>query len=140
MKMAKQFLNPFQLGELQGPFSHGVRAGNTIWISAQVGQDAHGSLVGPGDAERQCRTIFERITAILAAGGATLSDVVMLRGFLRRREDIHATWKVRKELFGEHRPASTTFIVSDMDPEGALISFEVVASVEEPTRPEGSPQ
>lgn len=128
--MSKQFLNPPELGAMEGPCSHGVRAGNNIWVSAQAGQDAQGSVTDANDAEAQCRAIFRRIGAVLAAGGATPSDVVMVRGFLKHRDYIEATWKVRKEFFGAHRPASTTFMVSDVEPAGALMSFEVVAALD----------
>jgi 2-iminobutanoate/2-iminopropanoate deaminase len=131
--MAKQFLNPAALGAAGAPFSQGVRSGDTIWVSAQAGQDAQGSVVGANDPVAQCRAIFERVGAVLAAGGAAPSDVVIVRGFLKRRQDIQATWQVRKEFFGDHRPASTTFMVSDVEPEGALMSFEVVATLDEPS-------
>ena len=90
-------------------------------------------MVGANDPVAQCRAIFERVGAVLAAGGAAPSDVVIVRGFLKRRQDIQATWQVRKEFFGDHRPASTTFMVSDVEPEGALMSFEVVATLDEPS-------
>ena len=131
--MAKQFLNPAPLGAAGAPFSQGVRSGNTVWVSAQAGHDAQGSVVGANDPVAQCRAIFERVGAVLAAGGAAPSDVVIVRGFLKRRQDIQATWQVRKEFFGDHRPASTTFMVSDVEPEGALMSFEVVATLDEPS-------
>jgi enamine deaminase RidA (YjgF/YER057c/UK114 family) len=118
------------LGALDGPYSQGVRSGNTIWVSAQAGHDAQGRLVGADDAEAQCRAIFARIGEVLAAGGARPTDVVMVRGFLKRRDCIQATWKVRKEFFGDHKPASTTFMVSDVEPAGALMSFEVVATLD----------
>jgi enamine deaminase RidA (YjgF/YER057c/UK114 family) len=128
--MPKQFLNPAELGALDGPYSQGVRSGNTIWVSAQAGHDAQGRLVGADDPEAQCRAIFARIGAVLAAGGARPADVVMVRGFLKTRDCLQATWKVRKEFFGGHRPASTTFMVSDVEPAGALMSFEVVAMLD----------
>jgi len=131
--MAKQFLNPAALGAAGAPFSQGVRSGNTVWVSAQAGHDAQGSVVGANDPVAQCRAIFERVGAVLAAGGAAPSDVVIVRGFLKRRQDIQATWQVRKEFFGDHRPASTTFMVSDVEPEGALMSFEVVATLDKPS-------
>ena len=59
-----------------------------------------------------------------------------MRGFLKRRADIQATWQVRKEFFGGHRPASTTFMVSDLEPDGALMSFEVVAALDDAARPD----
>lgn len=128
--MPKQFLNPAALDAMQGPYSQGVRAGNTIWVSAQAGQDADGRIIGLNDPEAQCRAIFQRIAAVLAAGDATPADIVMVRGFLKHRDYIQATWKVRKEFFGAHRPASTTFMVSDVEPAGALMSFEVVAALD----------
>ena len=131
--MAKQFLNPPALSAAGAPFSQGVRSGNTVWVSAQAGHDAQGAVVGANDPVAQCRAIFERVGAVLAAGGAAPSDVVIVRGFLKRRQDIQATWQVRKEFFGDHRPASTTFMVSDVEPEGALMSFEVVATLDKPS-------
>ena len=128
--MAKQLLNPPALGKVDRPYSHGVRAGNTLWVSAQAGQDAHGRIVGGDDAEAQCRAIFRRIAEVLAAGGAGPCDVVMVRGFLKDRGSLQATWKVRQEFFGDHKPASTTFMVSDVEPEGALMSFEVMAMLD----------
>lgn len=133
--MKKKFLNPPALGEADACFSHGVRAGNTIWVSAQSADDAENGTARSNDPEAQCRAIFERIQAVLEVGGARLCDVVMVRGFLRHREHIQATWKVRKDVFGEHRPASTSFIVSDLEAEGALMSFEVVAMLDEACSP-----
>lgn len=131
--MPKQFLNPPDLGELAPAFSHGVRAGDTLYISAQAALDADGRVVGADDPEAQCRALFERIRAILAAGGAGPADVVMLRGFLKDRRYVEATWKVRKQFFGDHRPASTSFVVLDLvEPEGALMSFEAVAILDSP--------
>ena len=128
--MTKQFLNPPALGAVDSPYSQGVRAGNTIWVSAQAGHDAQGRIVGGEDAEAQCHAIFARIGAVLAAGGARPTDVVMVRGFLKQRDCLQATWKVRKEFFGAHKPASTTFMVSDVEPAGALMSFEVMAMLD----------
>jgi enamine deaminase RidA (YjgF/YER057c/UK114 family) len=128
--MPKQFLNPAALDALDGPYSQGVRSGNTIWVSAQAGHDAQGRLIGADDPAAQCRAIFERIGAVLAAGGARPADVVMVRGFLRQRDCLQATWQVRREFFGDHKPASTTFMVSDLEPAGALMSFEVVATLD----------
>mgnify|MGYP003339428368 CR=1 FL=1 len=58
--MAKQFLNPASLGEIDGPFSHGVRAGNTIWVSAQSGTDAQGRTTFRTVKLRAARTRSKR--------------------------------------------------------------------------------
>lgn len=130
--MARRLLDPPGLGNPAAPFSHGVRSGDTIWVSAQVGVDANGRVIGGDAPEAQCRALFERIRAILAEGGAAPSDIVMVRGFLKDRSVLQATWNVRREFFGTHRPASTSFMVSDLEAEGALMSFEVVAVVDDP--------
>ena len=60
----------------------------------------------------------------------TKQPMRMVRGFLKDRSALQATWQVRKEFFGNHRPASTSLMVADVEAEGALMSFEVVAMLD----------
>jgi len=49
--------------------SHGVKAGNTIYISGQVALDPEGNVVGEGDAEAQAEYIWSNIEKILQEAG-----------------------------------------------------------------------
>ena len=44
---------------------HGVKAGNTIYISGQVALDPEGNVVGEGDAEVQAEYIWSNIEKVL---------------------------------------------------------------------------
>jgi 2-iminobutanoate/2-iminopropanoate deaminase len=61
----------------KAPIPLGARVGNLICSSGIAGKDpATGAL--PADGATQCAHAFANLAALLAAGGATLNDVVRL--------------------------------------------------------------
>lgn len=63
-------------------FSQGVRKGNILQVAGQVAFDpSSGEIVGTTVAE-QTRQTFANLHAVLAAGGASIDDVVMIRVYL----------------------------------------------------------
>jgi 2-iminobutanoate/2-iminopropanoate deaminase len=64
------------------PLSHGVRVGDTLYLSGQVPRRGSDNTLVKGDIEAQAAAIFENAAAILAAEGMTLADVVSSRVFL----------------------------------------------------------
>jgi reactive intermediate/imine deaminase len=115
---------------LPEPLSHytdAVLAGNTLYVSGLVAFDADGKVVGKGDVVEQTRQIFRHLRAVLDAAGAKPDDVTKVTIFMRdvrQRPDINP---VRKEFFGEHRPASTLVEVSRLVHDDLLLEIEAVA-------------
>lgn len=66
-----------------GPYSQAVRAGNTVYVSGQIPLDASGQLVGEGDVTAQTHQVLKNLTAVLAASGMSLSDVVKCSIFVK---------------------------------------------------------
>jgi len=60
-------------------FPQATRVGDMIWVSGQVGIDAH-MRPAEGHAE-QARLAFSNLKTVLEAAGATLADVVELMTF-----------------------------------------------------------
>jgi reactive intermediate/imine deaminase len=117
---------------LPAPISHyanGVRAGDTLYVSGQVALDGEGRLVGPGDVVAQTRQVLDNVQRVLAAGGATLKDVVKVTVFLANVDDRPRVNEVRQAYFGDHRPASTLVEVSRLALPGLLVEIEAVAVV-----------
>lgn len=61
----------------------------------------------PEDMESQTRAALENLKKSLESVGATFEDVVSVGVFLTDASD-PASGRVRREYFGDHRPASTT--------------------------------
>jgi len=87
------------------PYSAGVRAGSTIYVSGILPVGPDGSCVGEGDITAQTRYVLETVQAVLEAGGATLGDVAMNQIFLKDLKDYAAMNAVYKEFFPENPPA-----------------------------------
>jgi 2-iminobutanoate/2-iminopropanoate deaminase len=99
------------------PLSHGVRAGDTLFLSGQVPRrGADGTLV-KGDIEAQTNAVFENAEAILAAAGLTSADVVSTRVFLTDVtvfDRMNAAYRTR---FPANPPARATVITPLVSPD-----------------------
>jgi 2-iminobutanoate/2-iminopropanoate deaminase len=113
-----------------GQYSHVARVelgGRTILqLSGQVAIDADRNIVG-NDMATQADFIMDNITAILAAHGATLADVVNIRTYLTDMSQLPDYGKVRAARFTAAPPTITTVEVSRLWVPGALLEVEVLA-------------
>ena len=115
-------------------FSQGVRDGRLIQVSGQGSMDpATGRLVHEDDVEAQTERTLANIEAVLAAGGATFDDVVMLRVYLTVRESF-APMNAAYARFLSTRvssgvmPARTT-VMTGLPVEGMLVEIDALAAV-----------
>jgi 2-iminobutanoate/2-iminopropanoate deaminase len=108
-------------------FSDGMLADRFVFVSGQLPMDANGELVGGDDVAEQARAVFENIRSILQQGGCDLQDVVQVNLFLLDIHDIPRIAGVRRELFGDHRPASTAVGTSGLLLEGAKLEINATA-------------
>ena len=109
-----------------GPYSQGIRAGKTIYVSGQIPIDpATGEFAGQ-DIETQTRQSLTNIKNILKEAGADMSDVVKTTVLLKDIADFAAMNKVYAEFFTEPYPARAAFQVAAI-PKGALVEIEAVA-------------
>ena len=113
----------------KAPIPMGARVGNTLYSSGIPGIDPTTGQLGP-DAASQARFAFENMRSLLAAGGATLDDVVRMTVYLKdsaAREHVNAEWLA---CFADphDRPARHT-LMYDLQG-GMLVQLEVVAIVD----------
>ena len=122
----------YRVEGLAEPISHytdAVRAGNLLFISGIVPVDGDGKLVGEGDVAEQTRQVFRNMQLVLEAAGCGFDDIVKVVLYLLNVDDRPAINPVRKEFFGETRPASTLVEVSALAMPGALLEIETVAAI-----------
>lgn len=109
-----------------GPYSQGVAAGNTAYISGQLPIDpATGEFAGP-DIVSQTRQSLLNMKAILEADGMTMGDVVKTTVLLSDIGEFGQMNRVYAEFFAEPYPARAAFQVAAL-PKGAKVEIEAVA-------------
>ena len=111
-----------------GPYSQGVRAGGLFYTSGQLPLTPAGDLVSD-DVRRAARQALENVRAILAAGGATMKDVVKVTVYLTDMAHFAAVNEVYAQFFSEPYPARTCIAVAGL-PRGALLEIEAHAVVQ----------
>ena len=111
-------------------YSQAIKVGNTIYVAGTIGFDvATGDYAGPTIRE-QTRQSLLNCQAILRAGGADLSDVVMVHTLLLRPEDADAVAEIFDEFFRDVRPPRCVSKIGrepDVDRPGILVSNAMVA-------------
>ena len=109
-----------------GAYSPGVRAGDLLFVSGQIPRDpSTGETIGV-DVESQTRQVITNLAAVLAAGGATLADVVSVTVYLADPEDWGRFNAVYRDLMPAPYPSRTAFGASLR---GIFIEISAVAYI-----------
>jgi reactive intermediate/imine deaminase len=107
-----------------GTYSQGIRAGETVYLSGQIGLDpATMQLVDGIDA--QIHPVFRNLQAVSAAAGASLGDAVKLTVFLADLGDFARLNEIMPQYVTAPYPARSAVGVSQL-PRGALVEIEAI--------------
>ena len=125
----------YRVQGLPEPLSHytdAVRLGNTLYISGIVGLDENNKLA-EGGAAGQTRQIFRNMQKIFdtVGGNVGFKDVLKVTVYLLNVNDRSAINPIRKEFFGEHRPASTLIGINELALPGLRVEIEAIAAIPE---------
>ena len=108
-----------------GPYSLGVKAGQFLFCSGQLGLDPATGAFVEGGVEAETRQALNNLGAILAAGGCAFKDVVKTTVFLRDMADFARMNAVYAEFFPENPPARSTVQVAL--PRNGAVEIELIA-------------
>ena len=112
-----------------GRYSDAIRvpAGyDQIIVSGTPGLDENGDI--PADFAEEARQAWRNVAAILEKAGASISDIVSVRLYLTREEDIKTYVEVQKEMI-DHERAATLFVAKAMVWPEIHVEVEAVALV-----------
>jgi 2-iminobutanoate/2-iminopropanoate deaminase len=107
-------------------YAHGVRVGDLMFVSGQVGVDAAGNLVGPGDIGAQTRQALTNVQTILRLADLSLDDVVKTTVMLTDWRHYDTYNAVYREFFTAPYPARST-VGGGLSRPGALIEIDTIA-------------
>ena len=105
-------------------------AGDTLYIGGLVAFEEDGSVVAPGDGERQVAVIYERLEKILSLHGATLHNVVRENAFLTDWEQFSKGAPIRIAAYdeiGADYPAATAVQVISLAEPGLVVEMDFIA-------------
>lgn len=108
-----------------GPYSQGVRAGNTWYFSGQIAIDPASGQMVEGGVEIQARQVMENIKALLTEAGLDFNKVVKSTIFLKNMDDFPKVNEIYGSYFNKDAyPARETVEVSRL-PKDALVEISV---------------
>lgn len=128
---ARPVLSP-EVTEPVSCYSQGmvVPAGSTlVFASGAASRDLSGAVVGKGDIGQQTEKALDNLTAVLAAAGATLADVVKVTVFVLEIGSFEAVQEVRRRYFKPPYPASSLVEVSALADPDMLVEIEAIAAL-----------
>ena len=115
------------LGPVLGPYSRAVWAGDMLYLSGQLGIDpATGKLVEGGVAA-ETELLLKGVSAVLAAAGLSMANIVKANVFLTDMNDFAAMNKVYETFFEAPYPARSSIGIASL-PAGAHVEIEFVAA------------
>lgn len=119
-----------------GAYSVGMTASaeRLLYVAGQVGVDAAGNLVGPGDPAAQTRQVLENIGHVLEAAGAGFSNVIEFTTYVVGRSSVAGFIEGRNQVFPEifpngDFPPNTLLVVDGLVREEFLVEIKAVAAL-----------
>ena len=121
----KQVLATDQAPAAIGPYSQGIAASETVYVSGQLPLDPATGTFPEGIAAQTAQSL-KNIQAILAQQGMTLANVVKTTVFLADINDFAEMNKVYVEFFTQPYPARSAVQVAKL-PKDAPLEIECIA-------------
>ncbi|TGY97348.1 RidA family protein [Petralouisia muris] len=109
-----------------GPYSQGIEANGTVYVSGQLPINPQTGEFAGQDISSQAEQSLKNVQAVLAEAGLTLEHVVKATVFLKDIGDFAAMNEVYARYFTENCPARSAVQAAAL-PKDALVEIEVIA-------------
>jgi 2-iminobutanoate/2-iminopropanoate deaminase len=108
------------------PFSPGILAGNTLYVSGHLGRDPVSSKLVTGGIEAETRQSLANVREVLRSAGMDFKDVASVTAYIRSFDDFATFNAVYREFFPTDPPARATVQVAALN-DGARIELQMIA-------------
>lgn len=126
--MKKEIIKTKKAPGALGPYSQGVKIGNMVYTSGQLGMDPETGELAE-DLASQAHQVFKNLKAILEAAGTNMDHVVKTMVFLADMNDFVAVNDIYKQYFTDNYPARSAVEVARL-PKDAKLEIEAIAIIE----------
>ena len=108
------------------PYSPGILASNTLYISGQLGRDPATARLVPGGIEAETRQAMANVRKVLQSAGMDFKNVVSVNAFITSFDDFEKFNTIYKEYFPTDPPARATVQVAGLNL-GAHLEIQMIA-------------
>ncbi len=122
--MSKKIIATASAPAAIGPYSQAVQAGNTVYLSGQIGLDPASMQMAEG-IDAQIVRVFENLKAVAAASGGSLADAVKVNIYVTDLANFAKVNDGMAKYFSQPYPARATVQVAAL-PRGALVEVDAV--------------
>ena len=110
--------------EAIGTYSQAVRAGDTVYLSGQIGLDPATMQMADG-IEAQTHRVFRNLAAVAAAASASLDQTVRMTVYLTDLAHFARVNEIMAQYVREPFPARAAVGVAGL-PRGALVEIDAI--------------
>lgn len=121
----KQIISTDQAPAAIGPYSQGIKTGNIVYLSGQIGMDPKKLQLVKGGVVCEAEQMFENIKAIAEAAGGTLASIVRMTLYLTDMDHFSEVNRVMETFFEPPFPARACIAVKQL-PKQALIEADAI--------------
>lgn len=122
--MSRQVLSTPNAPAAIGTYSQGIRVGDTVYLSGQIGLDPASMQMVDG-IDAQINQVFLNLGAVAAAAGASLNATVKLNVYLTDLANFAKVNETMARYFEQPYPARAAVGVKEL-PRGALVEMDAV--------------
>jgi reactive intermediate/imine deaminase len=107
-----------------GTYSQAVRAGDTVYLSGQIGLDPETMQMAEG-IDAQTHRVFRNLSAVADAAGMSLNDAVRMTVYLTDLAHFARVNEIMAQYVREPYPARAAVGVAGL-PRGALVEVDAI--------------
>lgn len=126
--MSKKVIHTNKAPEAIGTYSQAVEHQGLVFISGQIPLDPDSMEIVAGGIESQIRRVFDNLSAVCVAAGASLDDIVKLTIFLTDLGAFPQVNTIMGQYFTAPYPARAAVEVSAL-PKGVNVEMDAILGV-----------
>jgi reactive intermediate/imine deaminase len=123
--MTREIIQTDRAPRAIGTYSQAVRSGTTVYLSGQIPLLPESMELVDGDMQAQIRQVLDNLSAVAAAAGGSLADIVKLNVFLTDLANFPTVNEVMAEYFTAPYPARAAIGVAAL-PKDAAVEMDAV--------------
>jgi 2-iminobutanoate/2-iminopropanoate deaminase len=123
---ARRVIRPAKAPNTGLPFSPGILAGNTLYVSGHLGRDPATNKLVAGGVEAETRQSLANIREVLRAANMDFSNVTTVTAYITSFGDFAKFNAIYRETFPSDQPARATVQVAALN-DGAHVELQMIA-------------